>query len=152
MTKRTYWLAQFTVTRWQEFLDDGASACGIRETDWDTLNMAEVGDSLLCYLTNLSCFVGILEVTQTDYKNAADIWASVYPSRLGVRVTVQLTPESAVPIVVLRDKLIIFKVGNSPLPARDALLSCPSRWAEVDAEAVVSALLTAQSSPRRQTD
>ncbi|HEY3411865.1 MAG TPA: hypothetical protein VGM51_02295 [Armatimonadota bacterium] len=147
MAKRTYWLGRFTVTTWQKFLDDGASVCGIRETDWDTLNMAEVGDYLLCYATNLSRFVGILEVTQRDYKDTADIWDPVYPSKLGVRVIVQLTPETAVPILLLQYQLSISKVGDSPLPWKDAVRRWPSPWIEADGEAVVDALLRAKSAP-----
>ena len=67
MIARNYWLDLFTGTTWQEFLDAGASVSGFRERRWTTVQRIKPGDYLLCYLTGVSRFIGVLEVTSDPY-------------------------------------------------------------------------------------
>jgi hypothetical protein len=57
----------FTGTTWQEFLDAGASVSGFRKRRWKTVQRIKPGDYLLCYLTGVSRFIGVLEVTSDPY-------------------------------------------------------------------------------------
>ena len=63
MVKPTYWLDLFTGKTWKEFLNAGATVSGFRESRWATVKRIKSGDYLLCYLTGVSRFIGVLEVT-----------------------------------------------------------------------------------------
>ena len=85
MQSRDYWLDLFTGTTWQEFLDAGAKVSGFRERRWRTVQRIKPGDYLLCYLTGVSRFIGILEVTSKPYKDTTPIWKdTVFPCRMSV--------------------------------------------------------------------
>ncbi len=148
MESRSYWLDLFTGTTWQEFLDAGGNVSGFRESRWSTVQKMKPGDYLLCYLTGLSRFIGILEVTSEAYKDDTHIWGySVFPCRVSVRIVVDLTPETAVPIQALRDELSIFTNLKSPHAWTGQLRGSPMKWKEQDGKAILDALLAAQSNP-----
>ena len=89
---RTYWLDLFTVETWKEFLDHGGNVSGFSDKRWATVQKIKPGDYLLCYLTRVSRWVGLLEVTSEPFFDEEPIWSSkVYPSRIGVRVELVLT-------------------------------------------------------------
>jgi predicted RNA-binding protein len=95
----TYWLDLFTGTTWKEFLDHGGQVSGFRESRWNTVKRVKPGDLLVCYLTGVQRWVGILKVVSEAYKDASSLWkAEVFPSRLRVEPLVTLTPETAVPM------------------------------------------------------
>ena len=62
MSSRAYWLDLFTGATWREFLDVGAQVTGFRSTRRTTVRQIKEGDYLLCYLTGVSRFIGMLEV------------------------------------------------------------------------------------------
>jgi hypothetical protein len=64
---RRYWLDLFTGTTWSEFLRAGASVSGFRASRWTTVQQLRSGDYLLCYLTGLSRWIGVLEVAGQPY-------------------------------------------------------------------------------------
>jgi hypothetical protein len=70
-TSRNYWLDLFTVKTWQEFVDAGAKVSGFREGCWKTVQRIKPGDYLLCYLTGVSRFIGVLEVTFDLFKDSS---------------------------------------------------------------------------------
>jgi hypothetical protein len=106
------------------------------------------GDYLLCYLTGLSRFIGVLEVTSEAYKDETYIWGySVFPCRVSVRIVVALTPETAIPIQTLRDQLSIFNNLKSPHAWTGQLRGSPMKWKEQDGKAILNALLEAKSNP-----
>jgi predicted RNA-binding protein len=75
VSTRTYWLDLFSPTTWQEFLEAGGTVSGFRESRWATVQQIKPGDYLLCYLTQISRFIGVLEVTSDPYKdNTRSIW------------------------------------------------------------------------------
>ena len=59
---RSYWLDLFTGTTWEEFLAAGGEVSGFRERRWKTVQQMKPGDYLLCYLTGISRWIGVLEV------------------------------------------------------------------------------------------
>ena len=88
---RTYWLDLFTVETWKEFLDHGGKVSGFSEKRWATVQ--EPGDYLLCYLTRVSRWVGLLEVVGEPFFDEEPVRsAHVYPSRVGVHVLLALLP------------------------------------------------------------
>lgn len=148
MADRSYWLDLFTGTTWEEFLAAGGDVTGFRESRWTTVQRIKPGDYLLCYLTGISRFVGVLEVSGPPYRDTAPIWKEeVFPCRLRVRPVVALSPETAVPVLDLRDHLSIFKGLKNPNYWSGAFRGSPARWKAEDGEAVVAAVLEASYNP-----
>src|SRR2546429_2742256 len=96
MKQPNYWLDLFTGTTWREFLDAGAEVSGFREGRWKTVQQIKRGDYLLCYLTGVSRFIGILQVTSEPYKDTKPIWKQdPFPARVKVKILTTLAPETA---------------------------------------------------------
>lgn len=116
MAGRNYWLDLFTPVTWQEFLKAGARVSGFRETRWSYLEKTRVGDYFLCYLTGISRWIGLLEITSEPFLDSAPIWKEEsFPCRVKVKVVAKLTPETAIPVKEMRDQLSAFKTGAGPL-------------------------------------
>ena len=85
------------------------------ESRWKMVQKIKPGDYLLCYLTGVSRFIGILEVTSEAFKDSTPIWKDeAFPCRLGVKVVSKLKPETAVPVQQLRDVLTGFSEHEQP--------------------------------------
>ncbi len=144
----SYWLDLFTGTTWQEFWDAGAKVSGFRESRWKSVQAMRPGDFLLCYLTGVSRFIGVLEVVGEPYRDEARIWKDeIFPCRLHVKPSIALTPETAVPVQDLRDKLSAFADLKSPNAWTGHFRGSPVRWKTADALAVVEALKAAKANP-----
>jgi len=151
MDSRGYWLDLFTGITWQGFLEAGAKVSGFRESRWKTVQRIEPGDYLLCYLTGVSRFIGVLEVISKPYKENSPIWKDYYfPSRVNVRPIVTLAPETAIPIRDMEDRLSIFQNLAYPKSWTGHLRGSPSKWKTEDGEAVVKALLEAKTNPQHR--
>lgn len=146
---RNYWLDLFTWATWNEFQKAGSSVSGFRLSRWSTVQKIAEGDYMLCYLSGVSRFIGILEVISSPYKeNARDIWKDDdFPCRLKVKPVIALTPETAVPVTYLRDQLSIFQNPNSPHAWSIHVRQSPALWTAKDGEAIVRALMEAKDNP-----
>jgi hypothetical protein len=148
MPKRTYWLDLFTGATWDEFKATGGEISGFRESRWATVKRISVGDYLLCYLTGVSRFIGVLEVTGAPYKDKSPIWKDEeFPCRLKVKMVEELTPETAVPVLDLRDRLSFFQNLTGPHAWTGHFRQSPAKWDPTDGEAVVEAVLDAKRNP-----
>jgi len=77
----SYWLGLFTVETWKEFLDHGADVSGFSDKRWKLVQKIRPGDYLLCYLTRVSRWVGVLQVTDEPFFDQTPIWSSkVFPA------------------------------------------------------------------------
>ena len=70
---RTFWIDLFTIGTWKEFLDHGGAVPGFSEKRRATVQRMKPGDHLLCYLTRVSRWVGVLEVTGEPFFDEAPI-------------------------------------------------------------------------------
>lgn len=149
MKQPSYWLDLFTFKTWEEFNAAGARVSGFREKRWKTVQHVKPGDYLLCYLTGISRFIGLLEVQSEAYKDESAIWGEeLFPSRLKVKSLLQLTPETGVPILDLKDRLTIFKnLDSSPNSWTGFVRGSPSKWKQADGETIVKALQEAAANP-----
>jgi hypothetical protein len=148
MSTRTYWLDLFTGATWQEFLDAGAQISGFCESRRATVQQIKPSDYLLCYMTGISRWIGILEVLSEPFQDSSQIWKEdVFPCRVRVKLLTGLTPETAVPIFELRDQLSIFENVTSPVAWTGSLRGSPSKWRASDAEVVIQAVQKAQLDP-----
>jgi hypothetical protein len=147
-----YWLILFTGATWQVFRDNGARVVGFRERRWRALQRIRAGDYLLCYLTGVSRFVGLLTVTGAPYYDTTPLWSDdPLPGRLAVKPVVLLDPDTGVPLAELRARLEQFRDRGEHWTA--PLRQSPRRWPREDGEQVAEALLQAQIEPLvRDTD
>lgn len=146
---RRYWLDLFTWKTWQEFLATGGSISGFRATRWKTVEKMQPGEYLLCYLTGISRFIGVLEVTSNGFKDETPIWKDeVFPARVKVRLVHGLKPETAVPVLNLKEKLSCFKSKGGDQAWGAFFRGSPAEWKRADAEAVVAAIQEASNNPR----
>jgi hypothetical protein len=121
---------------------------GFRETRCKTVFRMREGDYLLAYLTGISRWIGVLEVTGTAFKSDEPIWKDeAFPCRVPVRVVDALRPETAVPVLDLRDRLSVFQGLKNPNLWSGAFRGSPLRWSEADGKAVVEAIEQALSNP-----
>ena len=68
------------------------------------------GDYLLCYLTGVSRFIGVMEVKSECFEDKTKIWEdSDFPIRFKVDLVCKLEPSTAIPVQSFRDKLSIFQ-------------------------------------------
>ena len=146
---REYWLDLFTWKTWKEFIDAGGEVSGFRETMRKSVEKIKTGDYLLCYLTGLSRWIGVLEVASEPFFDRKKmIWSDEdFPCRLHVRPLVTLKPETAVPITEMRESLTIFRDAKTPIRWIGFLRGSPRKWKVSDGEAIVSALRSAKDSP-----
>jgi len=148
MKKRQYWLDLFTGVTWEEFRAAGANISGFRKFRWKTIQRIKPGDYLLCYLTGVSRFIGILEVTGEPFLDNTPIWKDEdFPARLKVKTVVELTPETAVPVHELKELLSFFKNLKNPHAWSGRFRGSPAKWNTSDGEAIVKALSEAKKNP-----
>jgi hypothetical protein len=143
-----YWIDLFTWKTWQEFLKAGGTISGFRERRWRTVERIKSEDYLLCYLTGLSRFFAVLEVTGQPYKDKTPIWnEAIFPCRLPVRVVLSLQPEYAVPVASLQSQLSYFQNMKSSNSWTGHFRGSPVEEKSEDAEVIIAALEEAQRTP-----
>jgi hypothetical protein len=132
----TYWVQVFTPNTWQQFVSAGSNVTGFRETRWNHIQTIKPGDRILCDLSGISKWIGILEVLSDPYLDTIRIWEEdLFPCRVAVQSIVCLPLECAVPIRELK-KLSIFRIKNWSL----YLIASPSKWNVEDGEIVAQVL------------
>jgi hypothetical protein len=143
-----YWIDLFTWKTWQEFLKAGGTVSGFRERRWSTVQKMKPGDFLLCYLTGLSRFIGILEVADKPFLDETPIWGeAIFPARVPVRVVLELSPEHAVPVAALSTKLSYFQDMKSPSSWSGHFRGSPTEEKLQDAQVIIQALQDALHHP-----
>jgi len=147
----SYWLDLFTAKSWQEFHRAGATTSGFTAHRWTTVQKMQIGDYLLCYLTGISRFIGVLEVTAPGFEDNARIWSdATFPSRVKVKIVHALEPETAVPVLDLRDELTVFQDLANPNYWSGAFRGSPALWKPEDGRAVVEAVAKAVLNPTKR--
>jgi hypothetical protein len=145
---RSYWLDLFTGATWQEFLAAGGDVSGFRESRWKTMQRLKPGDYLLCYLTGISRFIGLLQVASAPFRDKSPIWKDEdFPCRVRVKPVVTLTPETAVPILQLRGRLSFLAPEDTGTSWTGHVRGSPTRWSDADGQVVVETVLAAKENP-----
>jgi len=145
---RTYWLDPFTGTIWKEFNDAGASVSGFRETRRSVVQKMQPGDYLLCHLTGVSRFIGVLEVVSEPFTDHTPIWADeAFPCRIRVKPVETLTPNTAVPVHDLLPQMEMTKDLPRPSSWTGYFRTSPAKWNAADGELVVQAVREAARNP-----
>ncbi len=148
MDKRNYWLTVFTGATWQEFLDSGSEVAGFPQGRWQVAQKITPGDYLICYLARVSRWIAVLEVTSHPFLDSSPIWKhGEFPCRVKVRVVVSLEPETAIPVLDLKDKLSIFVNLRKPTAWAAHFRISPKQWKDTDGAIVVEQILEANRNP-----
>jgi hypothetical protein len=143
-----FWLDLFTGKTWEEFLQHGANVTGFRETRKKISENIKPGDYFLCYLTGISRFVGVLEVKSPMYIDHAPIWSGEdFPVRFKVELIHQLNPETAVPVMNMKDKLSFFKDMKSTNSWTGFFRGSPAEFNLKDAEIILEEIKKAFRNP-----
>jgi predicted RNA-binding protein len=147
MTRR-YWLDLYTGKSWEEFLKNKARVTGFRETRRALAGKIKPGDYLLCYMTGISRFIGVLEVKSDLYIDHEKIWSDEdFPIRFRVELLQKLEPKISVPILTLKDKLTIFQNLKSENAWSGFFRGSPAEFNKADGEAIVGAIQKASHNP-----
>lgn len=105
-----YYLALFNEQSWKEFLDHDTKIYGTNKSKLNRAKKVHSGDYLLCYISKISVFSGILTVNSETYYDESEYWTKgIFPVRLNVQPEVLLSAEEGLPIYDLRDSLQVFK-------------------------------------------
>ena len=138
-----YWLDLFTVQTYDEFQKAGAKVSGFRERQWNRCQRMQPGDKLLCYLTGISRWVGVLTVKGPAYRSEDRIWEmELFPVRLTVEAEILLPPEHGIPHQSLMPTL------HSPAKAWAGYLrGSPNLLKPEDGKVILDALLKAKETP-----
>ena len=123
---KKYWLALFTGTTWEEFLEYGAKTMGFKETKKKSVQKISPGDYLICYVSGISRFIGVLEVSSKPYFDETKIWKmATFPQRVDVKLLHKLEPNASIPVIDLKDELSLFKNLKNPKLWAGFFLSAP---------------------------
>lgn len=143
-----YWLDLFTGKTWEEFIKSGATVSGFRKHREKISQNIKPGDCLICYLTGLSRFIGVLEITSNYFINETPIWKDeVFPVRFNVKLIHKLEPGTAVPILKLQDKLSIFKNLKNQKAWSGFFRGSPALFSREDGEIITEAIKHAEKNP-----
>ena len=136
-----FFLGLFTVESWREFKRHGGQVMGFNEKKSKTVARLQPGDRILCYLSKVSAFVGVMEVAGPSYLDHTPIWSDgVFPVRLPVRIVTELPLVLAVPIHSLKGQLSFLPLTMNSTGWTIYVRSSPRPWTLLDGEAVVKAL------------
>jgi hypothetical protein len=69
-----YFLAVFSPETYEAFTKSSRDVAGFRANRYKAANRVHVGDRLICYVTKLSIWVGVLEVVNSWYTDATPLF------------------------------------------------------------------------------
>ena len=115
MSDRTYWLSLFNQTTWREFLEAGGEVMGFPEIRQKVVRKICPGDYLLAYMTGVSRWIAVLEVTDEAFDDLSRIWSqALFPCRVNVKVINSVDIEKGIPALSLSKKLRMFDDLKTP--------------------------------------
>lgn len=96
-----YYIDLFSPETYQAFSNSNQDVSGFRERHKGIASSIKPGDKLICYMTKLSRWVGVLEVTESFFVDDTPIFirpVDPFMIRFKVSPQVWLSPERAIPI------------------------------------------------------
>lgn len=147
-----YWFDVFTPSTWEEAGAHGFTVSGFSPSKRSVVERVQSGDILICYLQGLTALVGALEVTGKSYYAAEPaIWkANAFPSRLPVRLIVDLTIDRALNFRDLLPHLSFYNPENMRSTwAR--LQGSPTKLSDADGRFLFEALISGEAAANEVT-
>ncbi len=143
MNNRSYWLNVLNKTTWQEFLNAEREISAFKDDRWITVQNIKPGDYLLCYITDISGWIGILEVISEPYRDESIFKLDDLTSKVRVKIVNKLELENAVPVVAMGNKLSMFQSLKNPNKWRMLFKGSPRKINQQDAQEIVKAIQNA---------
>lgn len=145
---RNYWHAVFSTTTWREFSDHGSKVAGFPLVRWGLVKRLQPGDYLLCYVTRICRWIGVLEVVSQPYNDETPIWSKpIFPCRVSVKPLITLTFETALPMKEIKDQIPLFREFKDQTRWGVFFQTSPFPWKNSDAEVVINALKKQAENP-----
>lgn len=139
-----HYLALFSEETWNEFLETDCLVYGTTLNKQVRMRVVNQGDYLICYVTKLSLFVGLLEITSSPYIDDHRIWKNdIYPVRVKVLPIYTLNVKNGVPVLELKEELSMFKRLRNPRAWSGFFLNSLNTFHEHDAKLIIDKLKTA---------
>lgn len=134
-----YWLNLFSEESWSEFVRNGSSVSGFRESRWAFARRVQVGDIMPCYMTGGRGFFGITEVTAEPFFDKSPRWEGFdFAAWIPLKVSLLLPDDAGIRPPDLKElSWIKGKPGNHWVGRVRAALA-PIE--DADGEIIVSAL------------
>jgi len=144
----SYFLGLFTVESWREFKRNGGQVMGFNEKKSKTVARIQPGDRILCYLSKVSVFVGVMEVAGPSYLDHTPIWSDgVFPVRLPVRIITEVNLMQAISINSLKGQLSFLPYTMTSTGWTIYVRSSPRPWSLHDGKTVEQVLKAKASTP-----
>lgn len=140
----TYYAVVFTESSWGLFKAAGGTTAAFPSGAWGRVAKLKSGDVLLCYMTDVMQWVGLLQVTGDPYIGTEPpIWGvGVFPARVQVRVAEELPAGSAVSAKQLVRQIPRLRAAEEKHPGSWAayVRGSPRKWPAEDAAVVINAI------------
>jgi len=141
-----YYIALFNEETWNEFLEKGSSVYGTTLSKRRNIEKIIPGDFLVCYVTKLSRFVGLLEISSKAYVDDSHVWESnIYPSRINVHPVYILKVINGIPISELKEDLPSCKNFRTSQSWRGIVRTSLTTIREEDAKIIIDKLKKASN-------
>lgn len=141
-----YWLDLFTGKTWDEFRRGAAKVTGFRQGSASVSRRIRPGDILVCYVTGVKRWVGVLEVVGPS-SDTSRIWEDdAFPLRFTVQPAVLLDAIHGVAMEDLEGKVAFFAGPHHRGGYRGFLRRSPNRFERTrDGELIVALLREAET-------
>ena len=134
-----YWLCLFTGTSWQQYLSAERPEVGFNKGQMKQAQKMRPGDKIIAYLTKVSRFIAVLEVTSEAVVSDETKWTEgLFPVRIGAKVQQMLPVPNAIPMDHFLGKLSFLMADEMPVSGvwSAHVRSSPRRWKTEDGAAV----------------
>ena len=143
-----HWLISFTGTTWDQFRTAGANVAGANERFRKSAGSVKTGDLLLCYLTGVQRWVGVLEVLGPS-EDLRPIWGTdQFPVRFAVKPILQLDAAFGVLMGTLEGRVDWYRDAGDRVGLRGFVRRSPNRFKRTsDGELLIRLLREASATP-----
>ena len=149
--RRRYWLDAFHGKDWEPFIKMGPSVTGFRKRKEKVARQVRPGDYFLCYLMGIHRFIGVTEALSECYLDDRPIFKTeVLPVRFKIKLVYELEPETAVPILELKDRLFLFAGVTDISALATRIKGCPMEFEHGDGKIIYQAIKDAVDNPVRR--
>jgi hypothetical protein len=137
MRKPRYWIVASSEDVSERIRKGTLRDYGFDKKHKERVKEVRSGDLFLCYVKKAKKFIGILRITSPFYWDDGE---TDFPCRVGFKKVVMLTPDTAVPIDEMKDRLSFRGRIKNPQNLGLFLMPSPREWAGRDGKLVAYAI------------
>jgi hypothetical protein len=152
MSERNYWFVRFSGHGWKRFEETGSTEYRFCVRNMEQALQIQVDDYLLCYLTGLSRFIGVLRVvTAVSEECFTQCGDGATHCAVEIKPLIVMAPETALPVSELKSQLDCFNEGMDRSHGwMKQFRQSPMLWEQNEGQAVVAALLKIRQHPKKR--